>query len=143
MTPIQVEVLERLLKQSNYNCDKRRKLINGFRWGFDLGYRGPEKQQDLSDNIPFSEGVGSPTELWNKIMKEVKLHRYAGLFKNPPFKHFVQSPVGLVPKANNKTRLIFHLSFDFDGDNEDRKSINFHTPKEMCRVKYNIWIMLC
>ena len=63
-------------------------------------------------------------------------HRYAGPFREPPMKHYVQSPIGLVPKANNKTRLIFHLSFNF-GDEPHEQSINHHTPQELCTVKYN------
>ena len=50
----------------------------------------------------------------------------------------MQSPVGLVPKANNKTRLKFHLSYDFgDGTDEARRSFNFHTPKDLCSIHYN------
>ena len=46
----------------------------------------------------------------------------------------MQSPIVLVPKAGNKTRLIFHLSFQFcDG----KGSVNSCTPKELCTVKYN------
>ena len=48
----------------------------------------------------------------------------------------MQSPIGSVPKAGNKTRLIFHLSFDFRQGEADL-SINHHTPKEWCTVKYN------
>ena len=47
----------------------------------------------------------------------------------------MQSPIGLVPKAGNKTRLIFHLSYDFNG--KKGTSINVGTPKEKCSVKYN------
>ena len=50
--------------------------------------------------------------------------------------YYVQSPIGLVPKAGGKTRLIFHLSFDF-GSQESQKSVNYHTPKQECSVKYN------
>ena len=68
-------------------------------------------------------------------MKEVKLKRYAGPFHKVPFKNFVQSPIGLVPKAGNKTRLIFHLSYDFG--KSGMKSINHYTLKEKCSVKYH------
>ena len=68
-------------------------------------------------------------------MKEVKERRYAGPFKNPPCTNYVQSPLGLVPKAGGKTRLIFHLSYDF-GPGESEKSINALTPAELCTVKY-------
>ena len=71
-------------------------------------------------------------------MNEVKARRYAGLFKKQqlPFKNYVQSPIGLVPKAGGKTRLIFHLSFDF-GMKEEQRSVNFHTPKHRCTVQYH------
>ena len=54
---------------------------------------------------------------------------------SPPFEFYIQSPIGLVPKAGNKTRLIFHLSYDF-GEKFEEKSINFHTPDADCTVKY-------
>ena len=71
-------------------------------------------------------------DMWQKIMKEVKLGHYAGPYQEIPYQFYVQSPAGLVPKAGNKTRLIFHLSFDF----EDFKSVNYYIPKELCSVKY-------
>ena len=109
--------------------------MQSFTEGFDIGYRGPVNRINKSRNIPIT--VGSKVELWNKIMKEVKEGRYAGPYKEEelPLQYFVQSPVGLVPKANNKTCLIFHLSFDF-GEDLSQKSVNFHTLKELCTVKY-------
>ena len=44
--------------------------------------------------------------------------------------------MGLVPKAGNKTRLIFHLYYDF-GPQDHQKSFNHFTPTELCSVKYN------
>ena len=69
-------------------------------------------------------------------MAEVKEKCYAGPFKKIPFKNFIQLPIGLVSKAGNKnkTRQIFHLSYNFKNGN---KSLNFHTPKEKCSIKYN------
>ena len=103
--------------------------------GFDLGYRGPSVRRDVAENIPLR--VGTKTDLWNKIIKEVQANRLAGLYdiKDLPFEHFVQSPVGLVPKANNKLCLIFHLSYDF-GEKVQQKSINYHTPDDLCSVHY-------
>ena len=66
-------------------------------------------------------------------MKEVKLHRFAGPFNEIPFQNYIQSPVGLVPKAGNQTRLIFHLFYTFKNGN---KSVNEWIPKELCLVKY-------
>ena len=65
-------------------------------------------------------------------MTEVKDKRYAGPFKKVPFKHFIQSPVGLVPKdKGKKTRLIFHLSYPKTG-----QSVNSCIPEELCSVTY-------
>ena len=76
--------------------------------------------------------IGNKTELWNKVMKEVDLGRYAGPFEDPPFDSFVQSPIGLVPKdKGKKTRLIFHLSYPRNGD-----SVNSGIPKKCSSVKY-------
>ena len=107
--------------------------MNGFRHGFDLGYAGPMDRQHCSDNIPLT--VGMKVDFWNKVMKEVKLRRFAGPFERIPFEHYVQSPIGLVPKAENQVRLIFHLSFNFGPAKRD-KSTNYHTPHEMCTVSY-------
>ena len=46
--------------------------------------------------------MGSECILWNKVMKEVKLNRYVGPFKDIPYDNFIQSPIGLVPKDNGK-----------------------------------------
>ena len=71
--------------------------------------------------------------MWEKLMKEVKLGRVAGPFREIPYYNYMQSPIGLVPKAGNKTRLIFHLSYEFKSG---LGSLNVNTPKEMCTVKY-------
>ena len=136
VTPINVRVYEDLLWQSGYPPQEINTLVNGFRYGFDIGYRGPMRRKDKSNNIPFQKGVGDKIEMWNKIMKEVGKGRYAGPYREEeiPFEYFVQSPIGLVPKANGQTRLIFHLSYDFPDSGQ--RSINHHTPKELCKVKY-------
>ena len=77
--------------------------------------------------------IGSKLELWNKVMKEVAAKRYAGPFEEVPFKHFIQSPIGLSLKTREKTRLIFHLSYPRDGK---ATSVNACIPKEVCSVKY-------
>ena len=65
-------------------------------------------------------------------MTEVKAKRYAGPFAKIPFRYYIQSPVGLVPKdKGKKTRLIFHLSYPKDGD-----SVNSGIPDDECSVKY-------
>ena len=133
MTPVNVEQLEILFKSVNYNEEVSEYLTTGFKEGFDLGYRGPEEVQQRSENLKFT--IGDEIELWNKVMKEVKEKRYAGPFKEIPFKNYIQSPIGLVPKDNGtKTRLIFHLSHP--RDKNKGVSVNGYTPENMSTVKY-------
>ena len=122
------------MHKSGFPQQRAKFLVNGFRNGFDIGYRGPVHRKHRARNIPIR--VGSAQEMWDKLMKEVKLHRYSGPFCHIPYQNYVQSPIGLVPKKGNKTRLIFHLSYDF-GETEAEKSINYHTPDELCTVKYH------
>ena len=124
--------LERLLTETEYDKEKMLFVVNGFTEGFDLGYRGPQNVQLHSKNLKF-KGVGNKTILWNKVIKEVKLGRYTGPFKEIPFKNLTQLPIGLVPKDGAKdTRLIFHLSHPLG----QGTSVNINTPKELCMVKY-------
>ena len=134
VTPINVPKLRKYLQLSQYDRQKSQHLIDGFSNGFSIGYQGPQDRRDQANNLPLR--VGDETELWDKVMKEVKENRYAGPFENPPTEYFIQSPIGLVPKAGGKTRLIFHLSYDFE-PNEKQKSVNYHTPTDICKVKYN------
>ena len=133
LTPIKARHLLQLLQEVNYDHTMTHYLVQGFRHGFDIGYRGPKNRSDLSPNLPLQ--IGTPVELWNKVMKEVQCHRYAGPFETLPFPNFVQSPIGLVPKSGNKTRLIFHLSYDFS-KLECKKSVNYHTPAHLCTIHY-------
>ena len=90
--------MEEIFKEVNYDRDKSKFIIEGFRQGFDIGYEGPTMRQSTAHNIPFTPGVGDKYELWDKIMKEVELKRFAGPFDKIPFKNYIQSPVGLVLK---------------------------------------------
>ena len=134
VTPLDVDKFEELLIQTNYDKDETQFLVQGFREGFDIGYEGTTIRQSVSENIPFT--VGDEIEMWNKIMKEVKANRVAGPFETIPFENYIQSPIGLVPKSGNKTRLIFHLSYQFS-EKPDGISLNQATPRHKCTVKYN------
>ena len=132
-TPINVSVLTQMLTHTQYDPAKVRFLQKGFTNGFDIGYRGPMKRRSQTSNIPLT--IRMKTDLWNKLMKEVRLNCVAGPFDFIPFDSNMQSPIGLVPKSGGKTRLIFHLSYSFE--KEDRlRSLNQHTPAEYCSVKY-------
>ena len=133
VTPVKVNRLIELLRKANYDTDEIQFLEQGFTNGFDIGYDGPQQRQSTADNIPFT--IGDKVELWNKVMKEVKLKRVAGPFDNIPYSNFIQSPIGLVPKVgSDQSRLIFHLSYNCKKDG--LQSLNHFTPKETCTVKY-------
>ena len=137
-----MEQFEKMLIESKYNEDETKYLVDGFRNGFPIGYEGKEDIKLTSPNLKF-RGVGNETVLWNKVMKEVKEHRYAGPFEEIPFEHYIQSPIGLVSKDGGKeTRLIFHLSYP----RGKGISVNANTTAEKCPVKYpdfNEAIQLC
>ena len=130
MTPVDVDKFEDLLIKANYDQEETKYLVNGFRNGFALEYKGDRDITKTAPNLKIR--IGSPLELWNKVMVEVGKQRYAGPFVEPPFKRYIQSPIGLVPKdKGTKTRLIFHLSYPRSG-----KSVNSEIPHEYCTVKY-------
>ena len=110
VTPVDPERLEQLLDESGYDKEKSAFLVNSFKEGFSIGYEGNMEVKKTAPNLKLR--IGNETILWNKVMAEVKLGRYAGPFEKPPFEFFIQSPIGLVLKdGGKKTRLIFHLSY--------------------------------
>ena len=140
-----------LLNEAGYDPKEIEFIHNGFTRGFPLEYHGPKNRRLKSCNMPLR--CGSKVQLWNKMIKEVNLKRFAGPFKSVPFKYFVQSPAGLVPKhdpdendspgskngnqennsskyKNQATHLIFNLSW------RKGTSINDYTPCELCTFKY-------
>ena len=131
VSPVNADILETLLMEANYDRGKTEILVKGFREGFSIGYTGDENVKLTAPNLTLH--VGSQTELWNKVLKEVKLNRFAGPFQDIPFENYIQSPIGLVPKDNRtKMRLIFHLSYPKLGNT----SVNTNTPHELCTVTY-------
>ena len=124
-----------MLRESEFKKDDRDFLVQGFRNGFSIGYNGREDVQYKSPNLKLE--AGDYIDLWNKVMKEVKLKRYAGPFSKIPFKNFIQSPIGLVPKDGGAdTRLIFHLSYPRRPKSQEQISLNANTPKHLTKVKY-------
>ena len=102
---------------------------------FDIKYQGPKDVQLTVPNLKLM--VGDEIDLWNKIMKEVQMKRVAGPFEKVPYKNFIQSPVGLVPKDNGRnTRLIFHLSYPRTPADEAQTSVNGNTPQHLTKVNY-------
>ena len=118
VTPVNWKLLQKLLIQAHYDQTEIDYLVNGFKDGFSLEYEGPLERKDCSQNIPLQAHIGDESDLWDKMMKEVSHKRFAGPFNHIPFEWFVQSPVGLVPKAGGF------------------KSINHYIPRSKCTVKY-------
>ena len=99
--------------------------------GFSLEYQGPRKVRKTALNLKLR--AGSLLDAGNKVMIEVKAGRYAGPFEKIPFKYYIQSPIGLVPKdKGKKTHLIFHLSYPRNG-----VSVNSSIPQNLCKVEYS------
>ena len=131
VTPVKSDILEQLLIDTGYDRTKSNFVVNGFRRGFPLGYQGSRDIQLTAPNLKLH--VGDEIELWNKVMKEVKMLRFAGPYSKIPYKSFIQSPIGLVPKdGGQSTRLIFHLSYP---KCRNSSSVNANTPKHLCTVK--------
>ena len=60
VTPVDADKLEELLIYHGYDVEKRNYLVNGFRFGFDLGYRGPKIVKRTAPNLKLR--VGSKQE---------------------------------------------------------------------------------
>ena len=117
ITPVNVPKFEQLLNSAGYNKSKTKFLVDSFKNGIDLGYRGSTQVKQKSNNLKLT--IGSETELWNKVMKEVQAQRYAGPFEKIPFEHYIQSPIGLVPK---------------DGGNKNKVDFPFVLPKKYWKI---------
>ena len=70
---------ENLLQMSKYDEQETKFGTDGFKNGFELGYEGHKERQFKSRNLPFNHG--DKINLWNKVMKEVKLNHFAGPFE--------------------------------------------------------------
>ena len=90
------QCLHELLIESEYDLEETEFLIDGFQHGLSIGYEGNPHVKLTAPNMKFR--VGNKVLLWNKVMKEVKLKRFAGPFTKIPFNEgYIQSPIGLVP----------------------------------------------
>ena len=131
VTPVDVDTFGKMLMEAGYNLAKTEYLVKGFKDGFNLNFVGDQKVRRMAPNLKIR--IGSKEEIWAKIMKEVKAKRFAGPYENPPYEHFIQSPIRLVPKdGGTKTRLIFHLSYPKNADT----SVNAQIPRDKCTVAY-------
>ena len=76
VTPVKVDKLQQLLQDSKYNKIETEFIINGFRYGFPIGYQGQKIDiQRRSPNLKFE--VGDESVLCEKVMKEVEKGRFS------------------------------------------------------------------
>ena len=126
-TPICHKQLEFYLE--GYNVPLKRELINGFKHGFDLGFRGTPNSNIKVKNLKST--LENPNKVNEKIDKELHEERLYGPFVKPSFSSFQINPIGLVPKKEaNSFRIITNLS------SPEGKSINDNIPDEFKSVQY-------
>ena len=89
--PINIGLFARILAELGFQKEKLQTLVSGFTSGFNLGFSRNLNKRHFSSNLPFR--IGTPADLWNKIMKEVSLNRYARPFTKEqiPYTVFMQS----------------------------------------------------
>lgn len=111
-----------------YDEDLKDFLINGFRFGFKVGYEG----SPISSTPSNLGSVQDHPDIINAyIDKELAAGRILGPFHAPPFSVYQCSLIGLVPKKDKDSfRVIHHLSYP------EGESINDHIPPEKTRVVY-------
>ena len=126
VTPVKVDRLKFFL--NGYNASLAHFLVNGFTFGFSVGFIG-KRRASQSPNL--KSAIEQPQAVWNKLRKETEAGRIRGPFCCPPFPNFVCLPLGIVPKKDpSEFRLIQHLSFPFGN------SVNDFIPVENSSVRY-------
>lgn len=128
-TPVNADKLESWLQ--GYPPEKIAFLVNGFKFGFSIGFQG----ERIGQNCPLSKSAKSlPAIVSAKLQKEIAAGRISGPFKEKPFPNLHLSPLGLVPKKNGDFRLIHNLSYVEDNDRSP--SVNQGIPRDLAHVQY-------
>ena len=123
-TPIKVTNLAILV----HGFHKAQYLIEGFTYGFKLGVQGQIQTKTYCNH---NSVLNAPGVVNTHLQKEMNLSRISGPHSFPPFKPFVISPLGLVPKKEvGEFRLIHDLSYP------RQQSVNSHIPDELRHVHY-------
>ena len=102
VTPVKVDRLNFLL--SGYETSLRLYLVNGFTFGFRVGFHG-ERCTLHSPNL--KSVLDQPQIVRTKLRKECEAGRICGPFICPPFPNFICSPLGIVPKKDTARPLVF------------------------------------
>ncbi len=116
------------VKLQGYDPGKVTFLVDGFTFGFNLGFAGAQTAR-VSTNL--TSALNNPTIVSEKLDTEVKCGRLAGPFIDMPLENFCVSQIGVVPKKQaGSFRIIHHLSYPTNG------SINDGIPDCMATVHY-------
>lgn len=119
-------------------------LLHRLTYGFPLGVREdiplpttPRMSSNLLSARPElpSHDYNVSLKLLESLQKEVLEERTAGPFLTIPLPNLQISPIGVVPKKNNKLRSIHHLSWPRNprGDGHDHISVNDRLEEAVCR----------
>ena len=126
VTPVKVDRLYFFL--TGYHPPLRQFLVNGFSYGFRVGFVG-KRRAAQSPNL--KSAFEQPQAVRNKLLKDLEAGRIRGPFPRPPFREFVCSPLGIVPKkVPSEFRLIQHLSYPCGS------SVNDYIPERTSSVRY-------
>ncbi|CAC5395227.1 unnamed protein product [Mytilus coruscus] len=124
--PVKVDRLSYWLK--GYNIKMYKYLVKGFKYGFDVGFRGSVHHNTV-DNLLSAKT--KPDIVRRKIQNEISANRFVGPFDSKPFTEMQLSPLCLAEnKLPGTYRMIHHLSFP------EGSSINDNIPHDKCSVQY-------
>ena len=105
-------------------------VVSGICHGFSIGFSPSVHQPGLSRARNLSSSLHHRDFVDTHLATSVSAGQTAGPFNQPPFRDFVCSGVGVVPKKSGKLRLIHHLSAPRG------TSINDGIPKELYSLHY-------
>ena len=106
-------------------------IVQGFQFGFDLGFKGEDKNVSCRNNLSVRE---NPDVTREKIFSEIEKGRIAGPFPDPPFENFRCSPLALREKTTpGQYRLLHNLSSPYN----DFGSVNANIPDDLKKVTYD------
>ena len=92
-TPVKVDRPNFFL--TGYHPPLRQFLVNGFSYGFRVGFVG-ERRAAQSPNL--KSVIEQPQAVRSKLLKQLEAGRIRGPFPRPPFREFACSTLGIVPK---------------------------------------------
>jgi hypothetical protein len=129
-TPVRSDILE--TKLQGYDKQQTVKFVNGFKFGFRLGFQRDTTTSSSAQNVKnHKSALQNREQVFLKLAKESIKNRIAGPFRQPPFQNWNCSPLGLVPKNVPRIfRLIHDLSYP------KHFSVNAGIPQENSWVQY-------